>query len=116
MPYLNQVTLMGHLTSDPELKESDGQTPVAEFSIALNAKGQAGTRADFFDAVAFGGWAQNLCRSARKGSLVLVEGHLAQDRWVDKRSNQNRSRVRLKAQRVFHLEAKYAEAPEEVAP
>lgn len=110
MPYLNTVTLMGHLVGDPELKHTPQGTAVVEFTLGVNSTGQNGKRSDFFDATAFGGWAENLCRTAKKGSLVLLEGFLAQERWVDKKSNQGRSRVKVKAQRVFHLEAKYADA------
>lgn len=112
MPYVNNVQLMGNLTGDPELIETQSGRAVCEFTLGINSRSEDGSRADFFDCVVFGGWAQNLAKTARKGSLVLVEGFLAQERWVDKRSNQNRSRVRVKAQRAFHLEAKFADAKE----
>lgn len=114
MPYLNQVTLMGNLTADLECTTTPGGTSVCEFTLAINSWSQERSRAEFFDCVVFGGWEENLARSAHKGALALVEGFLAQERWVDKKSHQNRSRVRVKAQRAFHLEAKYAEPTERI--
>ena len=114
MPYLNQVTLMGHLTADPELKKTPSGDSVATFSLALNYTLKSGEqRADFFDCEVWKGWAENLCRTAKKGSLVQVVGRLKQERWVDRETNTNRSRVKIVAQRAFDFPARSAgEAPD----
>jgi len=111
MPYLNSVTIMGHLVTDPDLRHLASGDAVASLRIAVNY-----TRADdktrkgeVFDCDLWGGWATNLTRTAKKGSLVVVDGRLAEDRWVDAKTNQTRSRVKIVARRAFHVVAQYAE-------
>ncbi len=109
MPYLNTVTLLGHLTADPELKTTPGGDAVATFSVGINSKLKNGdSRAEFFDCEVWKGWAENLCKTAKKGSLVLLHGRLRQEQWVDAKTNAKRSRVKVVAQRALHVEAKYA--------
>ncbi len=109
MPYLNTVTLLGHLTADPELKTTPSGDSVATFSVGINSKLKSGdSRAEFFDCEVWKGWAENLCKTARKGSLVLLQGRLRQEQWVDAKTNAKRSRVKVVAQRALHVEAKYA--------
>src|SRR5688572_13831936 len=105
MPYINTTTLMGYLTADLELRSVQGGSTVASFTLGITSGGFEGRpkRAAFFDCEVWGGWAQILCKSARKGSLVLVEGRLAQDRWVDKETEKNRSRIKVVAEKAFHL-------------
>lgn len=117
MAYLNHVTLMGNLTADIDLKTTPAGNAVASFTIAVNSKSRGGeSRADFFDIVAWKGWAENLAKTARKGSLVLVEGRLTQERWDDPKTNGKRSRVRVQAMRALHMEAQYAGDEREAEP
>lgn len=117
MAYLNHVTLMGNLTADLELKTTPAGNSVASFTIAVNSKSRGGeSRADFFDCVVWKGWAENLAKTARKGSLVLVEGKLAQEQWVDPKTKGKRSRVRIQAMRALHMEAQYAGEGREPEP
>ena len=55
---MNKVILMGRLTRDPEVRYSQGATPVAvaRFSLAINRrfKREGEPEADFIDCVAFG--------------------------------------------------------------
>ena len=112
MPYLNSVVLMGHLTADPELRHLPSGDSVAMFTLGVNSgrSDQKDRKGDFFQCDLWGGWAQNLAKTAKKGSLVLVEGRLTQHRWVDPKTNENRSRIVVLALRGFHLKAQYAEA------
>ncbi|MBF9296063.1 single-stranded DNA-binding protein, partial [Staphylococcus epidermidis] len=59
----------------------------------------------FFDIVAFGKTAQLLNDYCGKGSKVLIEGNLKQDRFQDKEGN-NRSVVRVIANRIEFLDNK----------
>ena len=38
MPYLNKVILMGNITADPELKQTQSGLAVTSFSVAVNRK------------------------------------------------------------------------------
>ncbi len=104
--YINHCTVMGHLTADPELVTTRGGNKLAEFTIAQNFKVEGKEEwAEFYDCQVWGGWAENFCKSARKGSLVLVEGRLLQERWTDEASGKGRSRMKVRARKVFDLRA-----------
>ena len=82
---MNKVFLTGNLTADPK-KETVSDKALASFAIAVNE----GEKVSFIDCKAWGGWGENL--SAKKGSPLVVEGRLAQERWTDK-SGTNHSKV-----------------------
>lgn len=76
---LNQITLIGRLTGDPERQVSQGGKEFTRFSVAVNRdyKDESGTApTDFFPCVAFGKLGEIIAQYANKGRLVLVQGHL----------------------------------------
>ncbi|PTF80186.1 single-stranded DNA-binding protein [Staphylococcus chromogenes] len=99
----NSVILTGRITKDLELKTA-GQTQVTNFSIAVDNPFKKDD-ASFFDIVAFGKTAELLNNYCGKGSKILIEGNLKQDRFQDKQGN-NRSAVRVIANRVEFLDSK----------
>lgn len=99
----NSVILTGRITKDLELKPA-GQTQVTNFSIAVDNPFKKDD-ASFFDIVAFGKTAELLNNYCGKGSKILIEGNLKQDRFQDKQGN-NRSAVRVIANRVEFLDGK----------
>lgn len=117
MPYMNTVVLMGHLAADPELRHLPSGDSVAMFTLGVNPprSDQKERKGDFFQCDLWGGWAQNLVKTARKGSLVLVEGRLTQQRWLDPKTNEQRSRIVVLAFKGFHLKAEYADPREPAA-
>ena len=99
----NLTILTGRITKDLELKQA-GQTQVTNFSLAVdNPFKKDGT--SFFDIAAFGKTAQLLTDYCGKGSKILIEGNLKQDRFQDKEGN-NRSVVRVIANRIEFLDSK----------
>ncbi|MCX7824996.1 MAG: single-stranded DNA-binding protein [Verrucomicrobiae bacterium] len=105
MASFNRVILMGNLTRDPERRYTPKGLAVAEFSVAVNeySSTETGERkevAHFFDIVVFGKTAENCAQYLSKGRPVLLEGRLQQDRWEDKETHKQRSRVRILADRV----------------
>lgn len=102
--YVNHVTLMGHLTADPELITTRGGNKLAECTIAQNFRVEGKEQwAEFYDVEIWGGWAENFCKKARKGSLVVVEGRLLQERWNDKATGKPRSRMKVRVRKAFDL-------------
>lgn len=99
----NSVILTGRITKDLELKRA-GQTQVTNFSMAVDNPFKKDD-ASFFDIVAFGKTAELLNNYCGKGSKILIEGNLKQDRFQDKEGN-NRSVVRVIANRVEFLDSK----------
>ena len=99
----NLTILTGRITKDLELKQA-GQTTVTNFSLAVDNPFKRDD-ASFFDIAAFGKTAELLNNYCNKGSKILVEGNLKQDRFTDKEGN-NRSVVRVVANRVEFLDSK----------
>ncbi|MCG1670035.1 single-stranded DNA-binding protein [Staphylococcus epidermidis] len=99
----NLTILTGRITRDLELKQA-GQTQVTNFSMAVDNPFKKDDTS-FFDIVAFGKTAQLLNDYCGKGSKVLIEGNLKQDRFQDKEGN-NRSVVRVIANRIEFLDSK----------
>lgn len=76
---INNVTLVGRLTKDPELRYTGQNTAVATFTIAVNRrfKNAAGEReADFINCVIWRQSAENLANWGKKGALIGVVGSI----------------------------------------
>lgn len=99
----NLAILTGRITKDLELKQA-GQTQVTNFSLAVDNPFKKDDTS-FFDIVAFGKTAELLNNYCGKGSKILIEGNLKQDRFQDKEGN-NRSVVRVIANRIEFLDSK----------
>ena len=100
MASYNRVILMGNLTRDPEVRQSQSGTYVAKSAVAVNERvpdGQGGWKEEpsFFDITLFGKQAESFGRWFRKGRPVLVEGKLRQSRWEDRESGQKRSKIEV---------------------
>lgn len=89
MANYNRVILMGHLTSDPELKYIQQGTAVVNFGLAINR----GKEADFFDCEAWEKTAELISEYLKKGSGILIEGRLKQERW--EKDGQKYSRIKI---------------------
>ena len=102
----NQVTLMGNLTRDPELRTTPNGQSVCSFSLALNRsyKGQDGEwkeMTDFVDIVAWGPLGERVAQYLTKGRPALVSGRLQSRSW--EQDGQKRSKVEVVAQDVTFL-------------
>ena len=98
MASYNKVILMGNLTRDPEVRQSQGGTTIVKVGIAVNENrpdGQGGRKdqAHFFDLTLFGTRGETFARFNKRGASVLVEGRLDFSSWDDKESGQKRSKV-----------------------
>ena len=107
MADINRVTLVGNLTRDSQLKYTPGGMAICEFSLAINNRRKQGEEwvdeANFFDVTLFGRQGEAIQRYLLKGKQVGVDGRLKQDRWQDKESGQNRSKVVVIADNVMLL-------------
>ena len=74
---MNQVTLIGRLTKDPEVRHS-GEITFARFSLAIDRppKKDGTKETDFPNIVVFGRQAENCEKYVAKGRLVAIEGRL----------------------------------------
>jgi len=76
---INNTTLVGRLTRDPELRYTGNGIAVVSFSLAVernytNAQGERET--DFINCVAWRGLAETLANFSVKGSLIGVTGSI----------------------------------------
>ena len=110
MSGFNRVVLVGNLTRDPEIKELPGKTSVGSFGLAINEyykdrNKETQSRVCFVDVTVWRNQAESCAKYLRKGSPVLVEGRLQYDTWRAA-SGENRSRLKITADRVQFLHAK----------
>ena len=109
----NELTLIGNVTSDVELKITKSGDAVASFGLAWNKRvqrdGEWVEEAHFFDVTVWKEQAENVTESVHKGDRVIVVGRLDQNRWEDKASGQNRSKAAVRADEVG-VSLRWAEA------
>ncbi len=94
---MNSVSLIGRLTADPELRYFESGKSVAKFSLAVN---RTKDEADFFEIEAWEKTAEVAGQYCRKGSQVGISGSLVQERWQDKTTGTNRSKVVVRCNRL----------------
>lgn len=107
MADVNTVVLVGRLVRDAELKYTNSGLAICEFAVAINNRRKQGDEwveeAHFFDVTLFGRQGEAIQRFMTKGKQVGIEGSLRQDRWQDRESGQNRSKVVVIANNVMLL-------------
>lgn len=86
MASFNKVILMGNLTADPELRQTQGGTSVTSFSIAVNRRfnKDGNNECDFINIIAWRQRAEFVSRYFKKGKPILVCGQLQTRSWTDK--------------------------------
>jgi single-strand DNA-binding protein len=99
MSFTNFVSVDGNLTRDAEIKYSPSGTAFANFTVAHNRKIKDRDEAYFLDVTAIGKHAEAIADRLKKGTAVLVVGHLRQRRWEDDRGGK-RSKVEIMASQV----------------
>ena len=83
----NQVTLVGNLTDDPELRYTPNGVPVASFTVAINrrTRDEGGQWKDgetsFFRCNVWRQQAESVAESLNKGARAIVVGRLRQRSW-----------------------------------
>ncbi|MGO2981575.1 MAG: single-stranded DNA-binding protein [Pseudolactococcus laudensis] len=93
---INNVTLVGRLTKDAELKYTPANQAVAQFTLAVNrtfknANGERET--DFINVVIWRQAAENFAKWAKKGALIGITGRI-----------QTRNYENAQGQRVYMTE------------
>lgn len=102
----NQVTLMGNLTRDPELRQTPNGQSVCSFSLALNRSYKGGDGewtevTDFVNCIAWGPLGERVAQYLTKGRPALVSGRLQSSSW--EQDGQKRSKLEVVAQDVTFL-------------
>lgn len=103
---MNQVNLIGRITRDLELRYTQTQKAICEFSLAVNRVGTDQT--DFITCVIWGKQAENLTKYQGKGSLIAVAGELRVDRYQTN-TGETRYRTYVSASNIEYLGTKKEE-------
>jgi len=105
MPNLNKIFLIGNLTNDPELRQTDSQTAVANFGLAVNRRVSKDSEHQenvcFVDIVVFSKLAEACAKYLNKGKSVFVEGRLQLRTW--EQEEQTRNKLEVVAQNIQFL-------------
>ena len=80
---MNKVILMGRLTRDPEMRQTQSGVPVCSFSIAVNRRfaKEGQQTADFINCTAWRQQAEFICKYFTKGAMISVVGNLQSRSW-----------------------------------
>ena len=101
----NDVTLIGNLARDPELRFTSGGQALVEFGLAVNRRWQNPSTKEweeevsFFDVTCWRELAEHVAESLSKGSRVMVAGRLEQQSW-ESSDGEKRSKVKVTADDV----------------
>ena len=72
---MNNVTLIGRLTKDPEVRYTADQMAIAKFTVAVDRFGKE-KQADFIPVTVFGKQAENCEKYLVKGRKVAIQGRI----------------------------------------
>ena len=110
MRSVNKVILIGNLTRDPELKETQGGQSVTTFGIATNrewmtSEGERKESAEFHEVAAWARLAEICAQYLHKGSKIYIEGRLQTRSWDDQTGNK-RYMTEIVADNMIMLDSK----------
>jgi single-strand DNA-binding protein len=112
MAALNRVILIGHLTANPELKNTPAGVAVTSFSIGVARKyTKAGEQqqTDFINIVAWRSTAEFICKYFKKGQAICLCGSLQTRSWTAN-DGTKRYATEVVAEEATFIEKKQAEA------
>ncbi len=110
MRSVNKVVLIGNLTRDPALKQTQNGQAVVTFGIATNrewmtAGSEKKQSTEFHEIVAWAKLAEICDKFLKKGKLVYLEGYLKTRSWEDE-SGEKRYRTEVVLKDMVILEKK----------
>jgi single-strand DNA-binding protein len=95
------TTVIGNLTAEPELRQTNNGKSVINFSLAYTPRRPDGSdgQTSFYEITAWEYLADNIAASVKKGDRLLVVGRLSQQKWEDA-DGKNRSKLVITADEV----------------
>jgi single-strand DNA-binding protein len=94
----NNVTLIGNLTMEPELRFTPSGVAMARIGIAVNRRfqrdGEWQEQTSFFYGTVWREQAEHVAESLQKGTRVIISGRMEQRTWED-REGQSRESVEV---------------------
>lgn len=105
---MNNVSLIGRLTTAPELKYTQSNTAYTRFSIAVDrsyAKQGEERQTDFINIIAWGKTAEFICKYFMKGQRIGITGEIRTGSYTDQSGNK-RYTFDVVANNVYFCESK----------
>ncbi|EKE29854.1 MAG: hypothetical protein ACD_2C00088G0019 [uncultured bacterium (gcode 4)] len=121
MRTVNKVIIIGNITKDPYIKNTDGNKKVAMFTVATNRyfknlKWEVKNEAEYTSCIAWGNLAERCEKSLVKGKLVYIEGRL-KTRIIEKEEGSKSYKTEVVVSNLIFLNKKsdfeWWESPEE---
>lgn len=106
---MNNVSIIGRITKDIELRTTASGIPVISTSVAIN--NGKDKKADFLKVYIYDKQAENVSKYCHKGSLIGVTGSIKTRQW-DKEDGSKGHETFISASRVQFLETKQSKTPD----
>ena len=111
---LKHIVIMGRLTRDPELRQTQSGPAVTSFSLAVDrdfgSRDGGERQTDFIDVVAWRHTGEFVSKYFVKGQMACVSGRLQIRDWTDRDGNKRRS-AEVVADNVYFADSKRDRAP-----
>lgn len=111
---VNEVTLMGRVGRDAELRGREDMNQVAVFSLATNYRirkkdtGEITHDTDWHNIVVFNPFTRDFVASKiKKGDRLLIQGQLSNKKYEDPTTNERKTVSRVIARNVINLTQKW---------
>ena len=103
---MNQITIIGRMARDPEIKQTNSGKNVAVFAVAVDRRFKQGGQkvSDFFDIQAWDSLAELCARYLKKGNKVAIIGEAHLDTY--EKNGEKRKMFRINAEQVEFLSPK----------
>ncbi len=110
MRTVNKVILIGNITRDPLVKETENGKKIAMFTTATNryyktSEGENKSEAEFHNCVAWGALAEKAEQFLTKGKLIYIEGRL-KTRIIEKDGGEKLYKTEVVAGNIIFLNKK----------
>ena len=80
---MNKIFLIGNLTRDPEMRQTDSGIPVCNFTLAVNKRSQSDhPEAEYFRVTAWRGLAEICSKYLAKGRKAAVTGTVCASAYI----------------------------------
>ncbi len=113
---LNRAQIIGHLTEDPQIRQTPSGQTVGDLNIVtkqsfINVSGQIQQGTSFHSVVVWRGLADISGRFLKKGSQVFISGRIQTDEWEDQSTGQKRYKTRIVADEMIMLDPRNPNPP-----
>lgn len=113
---LNRAQIIGHLTEDPQIRQTPSGQTVGDLNVVTKAsfvtgEGQTQASSSYHNVVVWRGLADISQRFLKKGSQVYIAGRIQTDEWEDQTTGQKRYKTRITADEMILLDPKNPNPP-----